>query len=387
MDDKELTKSLNKVKISLMTKKNAVFLTTIIFSLKLKWDSKVESKSSSVDGKEITINPEYWEGLSLEARMALLAHSAWHVAFNHMFTPKGLCPVKWNIAADYVVNCLLKESGFILPPGSRYNRNFVDMSTREVYDFIVDNPDNPDNNNNNIGLSNDLASPPSGKDKRKKLKHDISRIINRAKVAKEAEDRNSNGHSAGDIPGEIDILLDELNNPKLPWQTILQNYMSAFQANDYTYARINRRFLPHGFLLPTLYSENLGEIAIAVDTSGSVSDDDFKSFIAEINDIKTRMKPLITTIIDFDTSIKHVHTLGPEDNVTSLPFSGRGGTDLDCVFEYYNKRKPEVLIVFSDLYCSEIEEDPGYPVIWVCVDNKNAGVNFGELIHYSTTGE
>jgi predicted metal-dependent peptidase len=71
-------------------------------------------------------------------------------------------------------------------------------------------------------------------------------------------------------------------------------------------------------------------------------------------------------------------------------FSGGGGTNLQPVFDHFAGKNPDhpeagpptVLIVFSDFYCGKIKEDPGYPVIWISVDNPNAEVNFGTLINY-----
>ena len=67
--------------------------------------------------------------------------------------------------------------------------------------------------------------------------------------------------------------------------------------------------------------------------------------------------------------------------IDTVSFSGWGGTNLTPVFEHYDKNKPTVLVVFSDLFCAPIIEDPGYPVIWACFGNPNAEVNFGQLIH------
>jgi len=381
MTDQELKSSLNKVKIKLLSKKGSTFLTTILFSLKFKWDNSLSPPTAAVDGVNLFIHPEFWETLTLEERMGLMAHEAWHVAFNHMgnMMTMSVDKTKYNIAADYVINLILDDNGFSLPEGGLLDQQYRGMSTMEVYNTLPDSPPPPPNGGAG-SLIGDIKTPEDGNqssEEIEKANQKVEQLIMRAKTAAEMVNEDF-----GQMPGDVQLLIDKLSNPKLDWATILQNHMNSYCKNDYSYRRPNKRFAPD-FYLPDMISENLGEIAIAVDTSGSVSDRDFAAFLAEINDIKERLNPKLTTIIDFDTSIKTVHKLHPGQSVSGLPFSGRGGTDLECVFGYYEKRSPEVLIVFSDLWCEVIEEKPPYPVIWICIENTDARVEFGKLIHFN----
>ena len=135
-----------------------------------------------------------------------------------------------------------------------------------------------------------------------------------------------------------------------------------------------------------MYSESIGEIAVAIDSSGSVSNKDFLACASEIDNFIRKVKPSKTTIASFDTAIRDVHTLTDGQSVSGLKFKGRGGTNLQPVFDYFNENKPKILVIFSDLWCDEIRVKPKYPVIWICCDNPTAKVHFGELIHYSTKG-
>jgi len=133
-----------------------------------------------------------------------------------------------------------------------------------------------------------------------------------------------------------------------------------------------------------LYSEALTEVAGALDASGSVTDNDIRMFLSEMGGIKDILNPKLFTIIDFDTKINNVHHLNETDDVASIKITGRGGTRLQPVFDFYKDKNPTVLIVFSDLHCARIEEDPGYPVIWIVTNNPNATVKFGKMIHVNT---
>jgi predicted metal-dependent peptidase len=382
-DLQAIQKTLDRAKLKLLSTKNSVFLTTILFSLKHEWDDTLDPPTASVDGLTIFIHPDFWMSLTPEERIFLLAHEAWHVAFNHIVVPDYIDRKRHNDAADYVINIMLTDAGYTMPKGGLLDNQYRGMSTMQVYNLLPENPPNqqPQCGGNVEGIGRDIRAP--GKDGSGNSKNDIKEKIQETILRAHTLSKIQN-KDAGHLPGEIQVEIDALINPKLDWRTILQNHMTEFDKTDYSFKRPNRRYMPE-FYLPSLYGESIGEIAVAVDTSGSVSASEFSSFLSEINDIKEKLQPSLTTIIDFDTSIKHVHKIGPDESVKDLPFSGRGGTDLDCVFEYFEKNNsPKLLIVFSDLWCERIENDPGYPVIWICVNNDRAKVNFGKLIHYET---
>lgn len=373
--EEQMTKIFNKAKIGIMSKMNSVFIATILFSLKHKWEEKLNS--ADVDGITLRINPDWFTGLSDKARIGLLAHEAWHVAFDHM--SRGIAFTdfeRFNKAADHVINLMLEAAGYELPTGGLKDPAYRKMSTEQVYRVLPVEPPQDKNGNGSGGYDCDIIQ--ATKENKIEIQNAVADIL--TKAATQSKIQND---AAGTIPGEVEIALQELLNPKLDWRILLQNYMCGFAKEDYSYRKPNRRYMPE-FYLPSLYSENLDEICVAVDTSGSVSDLEFKTFLTEIESIRESLSPAITTIIDFDTSIKHVHKVKREDSIKSVSFSGRGGTDLHPVFEHYKKTKPVVLIVFSDLYCEKIEDKPDYPVIWIAVNNPNASVNFGTLIHYDT---
>ena len=157
----------------------------------------------------------------------------------------------------------------------------------------------------------------------------------------------------------------------------------SFSYEDYSYQRINKSFFPHGIILPTIFGEGLGRIAIANDTSCSVSDEEFKAYLGAIKDIKDRLNPEQIDVVTFTTHIEKTWTIREDEDISKIQFRASGGTDLYPVFNHFNqpKNKPQVLIVFSDLECTPIEKKPDFDVIWICVNNKNAHTNFGKKIH------
>jgi len=181
----------------------------------------------------------------------------------------------------------------------------------------------------------------------------------------------------------VEMAIQEIINPVLPWNVILQEYFSTFAKNDYSYSRPNRRYLPD-FYLPQLRSNAMDHLVIAADISYSMVHS-FPIFINEMLGIRETVNPIRTTIIPFDTELKEITILNQDEKIEDVLFKGGGGTNLQPVFDYLQDKAPTVLIVFSDLLCKKIQDDPKYPVIWCCIQNPKATVNFGKLIHVDTS--
>ena len=359
-----LDKAFSKAKVGIMSEHQSVFISTILFSLHHSWDETIPT--ACTNGKFLKMNPDFFMELSEKERMFLLAHESWHVAFSHILRLEGRDHLRWNKAADYVINIMLRDAGYSMPTGGLINADYRGWSSEQVYDDLDESADDDD-------FDSDLEETDGTEESIEAIKEMVVSAAMQAGMSNEA----------GSIPGEIQREVDKLTNPKLDWKTILQNHMSAFAQNDYTFRKPNRRFFPSHFL-PSLYSEDMAEIAIAVDTSGSVTKDEFTAFLSEINSIKESLNPTLTTIIDFDTKIRNVHELSQDESIDNVEFHGGGGTRLQCVFDHYTKHEPTVLIVFSDLYCVPIDVEPNYPVIWIVVNNTNANTNFGNQIQYTT---
>jgi predicted metal-dependent peptidase len=377
----ELLKKFNRTKMKLMQQNNSAFISHILFSLTHVWDMGI--KQCTVSSESIHINPEWFASQSDQDCIYAMVYEAWQVALQHVGRVGFRSIKRWNKASAYVINNMLEDAGYTVPSGYLVDHAYDNKTTEEVYDLLPEEDDDDDRGSHGGALGNSPQqniNPVSSNDPQAQLKQDKLE----AKVDQADMQAQMSGQDAGDYPAELARFLDELHNPQLPWGTILQNYMSAYAKEDYSYAKPNRRFLPD-FYLPSLHSEGLDEIAIAIDTSGSVSKEEFTAFLSEVNEIKERLKPQRTVVVDFDTQIKAETILNPTDDVSSVEFKGGGGTNLTPVFEHFEERDDlTVLIVFSDLYCNQIEEEPDYDVIWVCIDNPSASVKFGELIHFST---
>ena len=364
--------ALDKAKIALMSAPDTIFFTTVLFSLRQVWDDTIPT--ACTNGLEIRFNPEFFCSLSKDEQLFLLLHEVGHVIFSHMVRRGSRDPGLWNYAGDYVINGMLIGRGFKMPDMGLHADRFANMSTEQVYDLLKQEqpPINPALLDLEEG-GGDATGGAGGTD----LKDQLDDILVRA-----ALQSRMGGDKPGTIPGTVQIYLDELLNPKLPWTTILRKYFTSLAKNDYSWRKPNRRFFPK-YHLPSLYSETLDEITIAVDTSGSVSDEEFRRFVSEVRGILKNLRPKAITLIQFDTRIKAIDTVRDINDLLRLKFTGRGGTNVDDVIEYAETKQPNLLLVFSDGEFNHVASRMKTPVLWVIHGNEQFTAPYGKTIHYT----
>lgn len=356
-------KALNKAKIALMSKADSSFFTTLCFGLKHVWDDSIPT--AATNGTTVYYNPEFFMELSEPERVFLLVHETMHVALLHMERLKDRNHQRWNVAADHVINLSLIARGFTMPSMGLADKQYTDMSTDEVYKLLPESIKPPP--------MDDLLPPDMDDDA---LREQVQDMVVRAAIQSQIDE-----DKAGTIPGDIQVFLNKLLKPKLPWYRILSKYIRALSKDDYSYQKPNRRFLPK-FYLPGLKSEKLMEIAVAIDTSGSVSQQDFDRIVSEIYGIFRMMKPNKMTVLHFDTTIKSVDQVRNIQDLKNIKFTGDGGTNVAPVAQWAIENKPQLLLIFTDGYFRPVQEVPKLPVIWLIHQNPGFEPPFGKAIHY-----
>ena len=362
----EITKAFSAAKIALMQRPDSVFFTTVCFSLKHVWDDTIPT--ACTDGKEIRFNPEFFMSLNKEERIFLMLHESMHVAFMHTArfeTYKSTNHSKFNIAADHVINLMLIDRGFKMPQCGYADQQYTGMCVEEVMKLLPDDPPNEKWMDIKSGAGSLTEE------------EDINDILVRAVIQSKMD-----GDKAGSIPGEVEIYVEKLLNPTLPWNRILQKYLYAKAKNDYSFKRPNRRFFP-AHILPSLYSEALTNIAIAVDTSGSVSPEEFSRFVSEVSNILKMLHPEKINLIQFDTTIKSVTPIRNITDLKRVKFIGRGGTDIRELLSWVSDNKPQVVLVFSDGYFRTREQTGKSDYVWIIHNNPSFTTPKGKVIHYT----
>ncbi|WP_155298993.1 vWA domain-containing protein [Deinococcus kurensis] len=375
------------------------------------------------DGKRIGYDPAFVEACEIGELAWTLAHEAMHNAFGHVTRRGARHPRIHNYATDYFINGALWTSmdgktlvnfkepdlGRILdnpelkaraaqgePTVLRDVERFGEMSSDEIYAVLIkelinapipgsgggsgDGEPDFDPLSDADGLGGDLNY-----EKAKEAGHDS------AAKAKELDEfwKGQVASSAtaakkmGKLPAGFERFIDQLVNPTVPWQEALQHFVQPMPM-DFAFHVPDRRFLEEDFILPDFTGEYL-RVAVAVDTSGSVSAKELQQYISDTAAILRSFERVEGVFIGCDAQVHDYHKIGPEDPVPSR-IGGGGGTSFIPVFRRIEEEnfEPHVLVYFTDGYGSFPAEPPKYPVVWMMV-NTPVEAPFGEQIRVQTS--
>ena len=369
----DLESKLLKAKIELMTR--SAFISTIALSMKHVITD--QCRTADVSGTTIRYNPEFIKGQSTVQFAGLVAHECWHVAFQHLARRGNKDPVIWNAAGDYIINYMLTKAGFDIPTGGLLNKKYdEEWTTDKVYEDLIKEEKEFDPGELMLDLREN-----NGDQKESLNRHsDVTSIIVKARIQSQMA-----GRSAGEVPDEILRIVEELINPKLPWQVLLQKFLDQRVKDEYSWQRRNRRYSDD--YMPSLHSDGLGHLTFAIDTSGSIENHELQEMLSEIKGIQQVFNPEKMTIIDCDSEIHAVHEIDQSTDIMSLKFHGGGGTYFQPVLKYVEEHPTQALIYFTDLFGEEHMDPVSYPILWIC-NSDHEPAPIGETIyvdHYSNT--
>lgn len=337
-----------------------------MLALRLQLVETAQVPTLAVDGKHIFYNPEFVAGLSYDETKTVLGHEVMHCVYEHIGRRGDREPRRWNQAGDFVINDVLLDSGFTPIKGWLHNKAYAGMTTDHVYEMLPP-----------LDGSGKVPGPGDPLDECMDGNVDDTTMVNvdwRIATVQAAQA----AQAMGKLPGKLSRLIDELTNPKVDWRSMLQRFIAETSKNDYSWQRPNKRFLGQGFYLSTLHSENMGEIVVAIDTSGSIDQATLNAFGSEIKAIVQTSRPSKTTVIYCDSEVNHVDEFGPNDEL-HFKLHGGGGTAFAPPFQHVaeNNITPVCFVYLTDLYGS-FPSAPDYPVLWCCTTNVVAP--FGETI-------
>jgi len=171
---------------------------------------------------------------------------------------------------------------------------------------------------------------------------------------------------AGKFGGDMARMIDHMLQPRLPWRMLLADFMTSAARDDFSYMRPSRR--EGDAILPSLRSSQI-DLTIAVDTSGSIRDEEIDEFIAEIDSLKAQLRARIQ-LIACDSKIADgaPWTFESWDELR-MPedLKGGGGTSFVPVFDWASQQDklPDLLVYFTDAEGEFPEYEPDFPVIWL----------------------
>lgn len=374
-----------------------------------------ENVTAATNGLDFIFGRKFCEKLDEEELLGLGVHEALHVVLGHIWRSDGYDAALSNTAQDAVINRMVLEASFKLPP----NGVLIDwvtskMDWEEVYRRLKREQDEheqgqPGNQQggNQGGQGNKQGKPgkqpgkqgqqpsqgQSPKDKwgaggfngkgdctpcpteAKRIELEAT-ILTAAKMAR----------ACGDKSAMIDRVLGAVGKPTVSWADECRAMMLSKAKGDYSFSKGNRRMLGQGLYLPSLHSDAMGGLAVAFDMSGSVSVEDAKRIGAELQGVVDDCQPDWVEVAFFDTKVCSVQRFERGETLELMPRGG-GGTSFRPVFEHFEKvRETEQIcgmVFFTDMCSNDLMEleEPTYPVLWgnICGDDTHK-VPFGRVV-------
>jgi predicted metal-dependent peptidase len=400
--------------------------------------------------QELWYAREFVEPMDRAERMFLLAHEVLHPALGHHYPWRigNRDAELWNSAGDYVINPIVIDSAkaeakdgkplMTMPknpdgtPNGLYDERFRGMSTEQVYDILKKEQKKgggkgkgkcdhchsitqivialPGEGDPSPGKDGKDGKDGNGKPNDDPLKDGIPQGATIQKLD-EASGRameekwktilvraTAVAKAQGKCPAGMDRLVEDMLQPKIPWQTLLARYVTEVLRDDYDWMRADRRYLggmtiigedgqvnrDQAIYMPDLMNEAT-EVVVAVDTSGSIGDRELHHFLSEAVAMLRCRNVKRIRLMACDAKVTLDEWIGPQDPLPkNLP--GGGGTDFRPVFKRLEKDpnfKPKLLVYMTDLMGSFPDESdrPPYDVIWLSATHDYA-VPFGVHLEY-----
>ena len=356
------------------------FFGALVLKLKLLQSDEIDTMATN--GTVIYFGSKFVDTYNSQQLKAVLAHEVMHCVFQHMTRRGDRDPQKWNMACDYAINLICKDAGFDLPGADDghicLDEKYRGMTAEHIYGVLPEPPQG-------WGMGPGGVLDHNKNDKGEKQQGNGQTAVDRQQVEIDWEvsvkQAAQQAKAMGHLPGGLEQILGDFLEPKVDWRSKLRNFMQTAK-DDYSWSRPNRRFIAQGLYLPSMWSERVGEIVVAIDSSGSVSDAELKQFLSEMSSIIGDCDPVAVHMIVCDTQVNNVTVFTKEDMpLKHVKIGGRGGTLFSPVFNYVaeNDIHPEALVYLTDLESSDFGEEPTYPVMWISTCKGNAP--WGEITY------
>ncbi|CAB4158522.1 vWFA domain containing protein [uncultured Caudovirales phage] len=367
---------LSKARIALIL--DIPFFGALSFKLQNVIDNSIPT--ACTDGLCIRFNEDYCATLNDAELVGLLVEEIGHCAFEHLWRMGTRDKERWNVACDQVLWNMIAELSqtsrrVALSADCVIRSEYIGLSAEEIYHLL------PQQRRNSPprGEFTQPGSQPNGKDPQTNAEELRAEWVSNVQAIATAERMKKRGQ----LPGWLDTLVQSTLQPRIPWVEVLREFANVAARDDFSTARPNRRYLQSGFILPSLYSERVGPIIVAIDTSGSINMTILQEMLTELQSILDSGKPQSITLIDCDSRIHQIRDFTPGDNITDFKVKGGGGTSFRPVFTHIadEAQEPACLIYLTDMDGSFPQIEPHYPTLWISYGHPAQHAPFGRTIH------
>jgi len=368
--------------------------------------------TAAVDGRNLYYNTQFFNAMNNKEIEFVVAHEILHMVFDHLGRRDDRNPMLYNIAADYKVNNLLVRDRIGEKPKivdcfqdfqydadtseeiydklfEKAKQNMEDFleqlaSEGEMLDEHLDDGSDTDGeqgeeekdvNGNNVSKKR----PKFSKEEMAKIKDEI----------KEGMMTAAQAAGAGNTPGEITRMIQELTEPKMNWREILQQQIQSTIKNDFTFSRPNRKGWHTGAILPGQDFDETIDISVGIDMSGSIGNSQATDFLSEVQGIMDQYQDYNIKVWCFDTKVYNEQDFTSDNGEVLQDYEivGGGGTDFMANWTYMkeNDIQPKKFIMFTDGYAWDSwgEEDYCDTIFLIhSHHDKNIQAPFGTTLRY-----
>jgi predicted metal-dependent peptidase len=355
--------------------------------------------TAATDGRHFYYNTRFIELLKPKEIEFLFGHEVLHCVYDHFGRRGDRDPMLFNIANDYCVNADLKKhrvGEFITSVPCLYDSKYENKSSEEIYDILYENAEkidigslidkllddhlDGDDGEGGSGEGDEQGGkgrPKLSAEERQKIKDEI----------KEAMLAAAQASDAGSIPLGVKRLIQDLTDPKMNWRELLRMQLESTIKSDYTWMRPSRRGWDMDAVLPGMNRTDAIDIAIYIDMSGSIGEEQGKDFLSEVKGIMEAFESYKIHVACFDTEVYNLQQYNSEnlDSIEDYELAGGGGTDFDSIFRHlkHEQIEPKRLVVFTDGYPCGSWGDPNYcDTVWIIHGDKNPNPPFGTFALY-----
>ena len=391
--DREVREQLITARVGLLLKSS--FFGNLATRLKLvnadEWCS-----TAATDGRNFYYNSRFVKMLRPKELEFLFGHEVLHVVYDHFGRRMSRDAQLWNVANDYAVNGDLvrhRVGEKITSVPCLFDNKYDGMSSEEIYDHLYENAEKININQlidkllddhlegegegEGEGDKDGKGPPKLTDEERQQIRDEIKEAILSAAQASDA----------GNIPAGVKRIIQNLTEPKMDWRELLRMQMESTIKSDYTWMRASRKGWHMDAVMPGLKNDEMIDICVMLDASGSIEESMLKDFLSEVQGIMDQFGQFRIHIATFDTEVYNSRTYDSENMETMLDYevSGGGGTDFDCIFTYLKDKQiePKRLIVFTDGYPFGSWGDENYAdTLWILHGTKTIVPPWGQYAYY-----
>ena len=356
--------------------------------------------TAATDGRNFYYCTDFINKLDDDELVFLFGHEVGHCVFDHMGRRGDRDPQIWNMAGDYLVNDMLIQNNVgkkITAVPILWDPKYRDMTAEEVYDELVKNAvkiqvtldmhmDGSGKEGDEDGEGGGKAS--DGKSKSSGIKIDEQTAKKIRDELKEAVLQSAQAAGAGNTPAGIRRLIQQFTAPKMRWQDLLRIQLESSLKNNYSFMRPSRKAWHTGAVLPGMLPAEQLDVVVAIDMSGSISNEMALDFLSEVKGMMELYNSYTIHVYCFDTEIYNPVTFSDDygEDITTYEPMGGGGTDFDCCFEYMKREdiNPKQFIMFTDGYpCGSWGDENYCDTLFVIHGNDNIAAPFSVTAHYT----